>query len=77
MEWNWSKTRPGFGLRVNGGILSKGGVKPGLDPDGNGMEAAQRDNATEWGEGVKYGLDLQWEWSGGGMDSEWSGLRGR
>ena len=47
---------------MNGGISIKGGVKPGMDPDGNGMEAAQRDNATEWGEGVKYGLDLQWEW---------------
>ena len=51
MDWNWSKTRPGFGLRVNGGISIKGGVKPGMDRDGNGMEAAQRDNATEWGGG--------------------------
>ena len=46
MEWNWSKTRPGFGLRVNGGISIKGGVKPGMDRDGNGMDATQRDNAT-------------------------------
>ena len=45
-----------------------------MDPDGDGMEAAQRDNATEWGEGVKYGLDLQWEWSGGGdgFRMEWT-----
>ena len=46
-----------------------------MDPDGNGMDAARWDNATEWGRGVKHGVDLQWEWIGeGGMDSEWSGI---
>ena len=36
MDWNWSKTRPGFGLRVNGGILSKGGW--GKTRNGSGRE---------------------------------------
>ena len=46
-----------------------------MDPEGNGMDAARRDNATEWGEGVKYGVDLQWEWiweGGDGFRMEWN-----
>ena len=75
MDWSWSKTWPGFGLRVNGGgiLIKGGGLKPGVEPNGNGMDEKQRENAIGrgniWG-GAEVGMD----WGGSlecGMDSEW------